>query len=57
MDDNFAVFEKYPNYVFNWSGASRYQMMREYYPEKYEEHKKMGGSRSLGSKWQFVGGK
>ena len=40
LDDNFAAFEKYPNYVFNWSGASRYQMMREYYPEKYEELKK-----------------
>ena len=40
LDENFAAFEKYPNYVFNWSGASRYQMMREYYPEKYEELKK-----------------
>ena len=40
LDDNFSAFEKYPNYVFNWSGASRYQMIREYYPEKYEELKK-----------------
>lgn len=40
LDDNFKAFEEYPNYVFNWSGASRYQMMREYYPEKYEELKK-----------------
>ncbi len=40
LDDNFAAFEKYPHFVFNWSGASRYQMMREYYPEKYEELKK-----------------
>ena len=39
LDDNFEAFEEYPNYVFNWSGASRYQMMREYYPEKYEELK------------------
>lgn len=37
LDDNFAAFEAYPNYVFNWSGASRYQMIQEYYPEKYEE--------------------
>ncbi len=36
MDDNFAAFEKYPDHVFNWSGASRYAMMKEYYPEKYE---------------------
>jgi len=39
LDDNFKAFEEYPNYVFNWSGASRYQMMREYYPEKYAELK------------------
>ena len=40
LDDNFEAFGKYPNFVFNWSGASRYQMMKEYYPEKYEELKK-----------------
>jgi alpha-mannosidase len=40
VDDNVEAFQEYPNYVFNWSGASRYQMMREYYPEKYEELKK-----------------
>ena len=40
LDENFAAFEKYPNFVFNWSGASRYEMMREYYPEKYIELKK-----------------
>ena len=39
LDDNFEAFEEYPNYVFNWSGASRYQMMKEYYPEKYTELK------------------
>ncbi len=40
LDENFAAFEKYPNFIFNWSGASRYAMMEEYYPEKYEELKK-----------------
>ncbi|MDX9748976.1 MAG: glycoside hydrolase family 38 C-terminal domain-containing protein, partial [Paludibacter sp.] len=40
LDDNFAAFEAYPDYVFNWSGASRYQMIKEYYPEKYTELKK-----------------
>jgi len=39
LDDNFKAFEEYPDYVFNWSGASRYQMIREYYPEKYKELK------------------
>ena len=40
LDENFEAFEKYPNYTFNWSGASRYQMMQEYYPERYKELKK-----------------
>ena len=35
MRDNFALFEKYPHYVFNFSGANRYRMMREYYPADY----------------------
>jgi len=39
LDDNFKAFNEYPDYVFNWSGASRYQMMKEYYPEKYAELK------------------
>src|SRR5438045_3615610 len=32
LRSNFALFEKYPNYVFNFSGSRRYEMMREYYP-------------------------
>jgi alpha-mannosidase len=40
LDDNFAAFKEYPHLVFNWTGASRYAMMREYYPDKYEELKK-----------------
>jgi len=40
LDENFAAFEEYPHFIFNWSVASRYAMMREYYPEKYEELKK-----------------
>lgn len=35
MHENFALFEKYPNYIFNFSGANRYRMMREYYPADY----------------------
>jgi alpha-mannosidase len=37
---NFALFEKYPHYVFNFSGANRYRMMKEYYPADYERVKK-----------------
>ena len=40
MRDNFALFEKYPHYIFNFSGANRYRMMKEYYPVDYEKIKK-----------------
>ncbi len=36
MHDNFALFEKYPHYIFNFSGANRYRMMKEYYPADFE---------------------
>ncbi|HEY2322764.1 MAG TPA: glycoside hydrolase family 38 C-terminal domain-containing protein [Thermoanaerobaculia bacterium] len=36
MRENFALFEKYPHYVFNFSGANRYRLMKEYYPADYE---------------------
>jgi|GEM_PF-172415 len=39
MHKNFELFEKYPNYVFNFTGSRRYQMMKEYYPEDYEKVK------------------
>src|SRR5215212_9933387 len=35
MRDNFALFEKYPSYIFNFTGANRYRMMKEYWPEDY----------------------
>jgi alpha-mannosidase len=37
---NFDWIEKYPHYVFNFSGANRYRMMKEYYPADYERLKK-----------------
>ncbi len=40
MRENFALFEKYPHYVFNFSGANRYRMMKEYYPADYAIVKK-----------------
>ena len=39
LDDNFALFEKYPHYRFNFEGAYRYELMEEYYPEKFEKLK------------------
>ncbi|MCJ7448492.1 MAG: glycosyl hydrolase-related protein [Bacteroidales bacterium] len=37
MEDNFKLFEKYPDYVFNFTGSRRYKMMKEYYPESYKK--------------------
>jgi alpha-mannosidase len=39
MVDNFALFEKYPDYVFNFTGSRRYNMMKEYYPDLYKKVK------------------
>ena len=39
MYNNFKLFEKYPNYIFNFSGSRRYEMMEEYYPEGYAKVK------------------
>lgn len=35
LDDNFALLEKYPDYVFSFEGAFRYQLFKEYYPEDF----------------------
>ena len=51
LTDNFALLEKYPDYVFTFTGATRYAMMKEYYPEDY---KKMKGFIASG-RWH-VGG-
>lgn len=39
MLNNFPLFEKYPHYVFNFSGSRRYQFMEEYYPTDYAKVK------------------
>ena len=36
---NFYYFDHYPHYVFNWTGANRYRLMKEYYPADYERMK------------------
>jgi len=51
MDDNFQLFEKFKPYVFTFSGARRYKMMKEYYPDRYEKVKKYISQ----GRW-FVGG-
>lgn len=39
MDDNFRLFEKYPHYIFNFSGSNRYRLMKEYFPEDFAKLK------------------
>ena len=40
LHENFALFKKDPNYVFNWTGSNRYRFMKEYYPDDYAQLKK-----------------
>jgi len=40
MADNFTLIDKYPHYVFNFSGANRYRFMKEYFPADFARVKK-----------------
>src|ERR1039458_8717406 len=40
MRVNFDLIEKYPHYVFNWTGSNRYRLMKEYFPPDYEQVRK-----------------
>ncbi len=39
MEDNFPLIEKYPHYIFNFSGANRYRFMKEYFPKDFAKVK------------------
>ncbi len=39
MEDNFALFPKYPHYIFNFTGANRYRLMQEYFPSDFAKVK------------------
>lgn len=39
FNDNFKLFEKYPDYKFSFEGAIKYMLMKEYYPEAYQKMK------------------
>jgi alpha-mannosidase len=40
MQDNFTLLDKYPHYIFNFSGANRYRLMKEYFPTDFARLKK-----------------
>jgi len=49
---NFAAFNKHPHYVFSFEGAFRYQLIKEYYPERWQELSK----RIKEGRWRVAGG-
>jgi len=40
LRNNFTLFDKYPHYIFNFTGANRYRLMKEYFPDDFERLKK-----------------
>src|SRR5690242_14417320 len=40
LRSNFDLFQKYPDYVFNFSGSNRYLLMKEYYTDDFAKLKK-----------------
>ena len=35
FEDNFALLDRYPSYVFGWEGAYRYALLEEYRPDLF----------------------
>lgn len=52
LEGNFNLFEKFPNYKFNFEGAIKYMFAKEYYPELYEKLKDYVAS----GRWHISGG-
>jgi len=55
MWDNFRQFENYTNHVFNFGGAYRFALMKEYYPQGFEDVRrwaKAGRWFPAGSSWE-----
>ena len=49
---NFSLFEQYPDYIFNFEGADKYDWVKEYYPDLFE---KLRGYVQEG-RWHVSGG-
>lgn len=54
LRQNFYLLETYPDYIFNFEGAVKYNWMKEYYPLEYEKVRKYvqeGRWHLTGSSW------
>lgn len=54
INQNLQLFQKYPDYIFNFEGAVKYDWMKEYYPREYEMlryYVKKGRWHLSGSSW------
>ncbi|GHT03054.1 alpha-mannosidase [Bacteroidia bacterium] len=54
LTQNFWLIDHYPDYVFNFEGAVKYNWVKEYYPAEYQRLKqyiKDGRWRVVGSSW------
>ncbi len=51
LDQNLLLLKKYPNYIFNFEGAVKYNWMKEYYPLQYAELKKYVAN----GRWHLTG--
>lgn len=55
VHDNVPLFEHYPDYIFNWTGANRYRFMQEYHPQDFQTVRKWvakGRWFPAGSSWE-----
>ena len=55
MVQNFWLFKRFPNYIFNFESAQKYAWMKEYYPHEYElvkKYIKAGRWNVVGSAWE-----
>jgi len=51
FNDNFKLFEKYPDYKFSFEGSIKYALMKEYYPEAFQRVKEYIAS----GQWNICG--
>ncbi len=52
--ENFDLIDKNPHYIFNWTGATRYKILKEYYPDlfgKLKGYVARGRWNPTGSAW------